>query len=330
MDFRTARVGFVAAAFAVFAWPAWPQGPANAEALGALIAKRLQAEPHSTCVGAAVVEASARASVACSGEAAHAPPGAIYEIGTLSRVFAGLLLADMVERGEVSLDDPASKYAPAGAKLPSRPGPAITLRHLVTHTAALPDLPDGFQPREFLKRVAGGDHAALYEVLAGVQLSRPVGGDAEPSQLGYLWLADLLARRGGERYDRLVAQRVLLPLGTVGITVLLTVGAMSLTSVPLDLLTNMIPPLLVTIGLAEAVHMVLRYEDELPLAGGDRELAAIATLRHTWLACFVTTFTTAIGFGALALSDTEALRRFGVVAGLAAGVVELAGGCRTA
>ncbi len=110
---------------------------------------------------------------------------------------------------------------------------------------------------------------------------------------------------------------VLLPLGTVGITVLLTVGAMSLTSVPLDLLTNMIPPLLVTIGLAEAVHMVLRYEDELPLAGGDRELAAIATLRHTWLACFVTTFTTAIGFGALALSDTEALRRFGVVAGLA-------------
>ncbi|MFO0686318.1 MAG: MMPL family transporter [Sandaracinus sp.] len=110
---------------------------------------------------------------------------------------------------------------------------------------------------------------------------------------------------------------VLLPLGTVGITVVLTVGGMALAGVPLDLLTNMIPPLLVTIGLAEAVHMVLRYEEELPLAKGDREEAAIVTLRHTWLACFVTTFTTAIGFGALAVSDTEALRRFGVVAGLA-------------
>lgn len=212
MDIRTA-MGGLAVALSLGAAPAFAQGPTGAEALGALIAKRLQAEAHSTCVGAAVVESSARASVACSGEAAHAPPGAIYEIGTLSRVFAGLLLADMVERGEVSLDDPASKYSPPGAKLPSRPGPAITLRHLVTHTAALPDLPDGFQPREFLKRVAGGDHAALYEALAGVELSRPVGGDAEPSQLGYLWLADLLARRGGERYDRLVAKRVLLPLG---------------------------------------------------------------------------------------------------------------------
>lgn len=110
---------------------------------------------------------------------------------------------------------------------------------------------------------------------------------------------------------------VVLPMGTVGITVVLSVGGMALAHVPLDLLTNMIPPLLVTIGLAEAVHIVLRYQDELEALGGDREKAAIATLEAMWLACFVTTFTTAIGFGALVLSDTEALRRFGLVAGIA-------------
>jgi predicted RND superfamily exporter protein len=110
---------------------------------------------------------------------------------------------------------------------------------------------------------------------------------------------------------------VVLPMGTVGITIAMTLGAMSLTHVPLDLLTNMIPPLLVTIGLAEAVHMVLRYEDELARLGGDREKAAVATLEAMWLACFVTTFTTAIGFGALMLQETEALRRFGLVAGVA-------------
>ncbi len=109
---------------------------------------------------------------------------------------------------------------------------------------------------------------------------------------------------------------VVLPMGTVGITVVISVGGMALAHVPLDLLTNMIPPLLVTIGLAEAVHMVLRYEDELA-ACGDRVKAATATLEAMWLACFVTTFTTAIGFGALVLSDTEALRRFGLVAGIA-------------
>ena len=110
---------------------------------------------------------------------------------------------------------------------------------------------------------------------------------------------------------------VVLPMGTVGITVVISVGGMALAGIPLDLLTNMIPPLLVTIGLAEAVHMVLRYEDELERAQGDRVQAAIATLEAMWLACFVTTFTTAIGFGALVLSDTEALRRFGLVAGIA-------------
>lgn len=110
---------------------------------------------------------------------------------------------------------------------------------------------------------------------------------------------------------------VMLPMGTVGVTVVLTMGCMSLAGVPLDLLTNMIPPLLVTIGLAEAVHMVLRYREELVVSAGDREKAAVATLEAMWLACFVTTFTTAIGFGALMLQETEALRRFGLVAGLA-------------
>lgn len=110
---------------------------------------------------------------------------------------------------------------------------------------------------------------------------------------------------------------VLLPMGTVGITVVLSMGGMALAHVPIDLLTNMIPPLLVTIGLADTVHIVLRYEDLLPAHGGDRVKAAEATLEAMWLACFVTTFTTAIGFGALVMSDTEALRRFGLVAGLA-------------
>lgn len=109
---------------------------------------------------------------------------------------------------------------------------------------------------------------------------------------------------------------VALPFGTVGMTVAMTVGAMAWAGEPINLLTNMIPPLLLTIGMAEAVHMVLRWEEE--VAGGLSRLdAAIETLRHMWLPCFVTTFTTAIGFGALILQETAILRRFGLIAGLA-------------
>ena len=109
---------------------------------------------------------------------------------------------------------------------------------------------------------------------------------------------------------------VMLPLGTVGITVSIAVGGMAAIGEPLNLLTNVIPPLLVTIGLAEAVHMVLRYRDELRVLG-DREQAAARTLATMWLPCFVTTFTTALGFGALVLQEADALRRFGVIAAIA-------------
>lgn len=110
---------------------------------------------------------------------------------------------------------------------------------------------------------------------------------------------------------------VLLPMGAVGITLAMTMGAMALAGEPINLLTNVIPPLLVTIGLSEAVHMVLRYREELAACEGDRKRAASRTLRAMWLPCFVTTFTTSIGFGALVLQETEILRRFGIIAAIA-------------
>ncbi len=56
-------------------------------------------------------------------------------------MFTALLLADMVERKEVALDDPVSKYLPASVTIPSRNGRAITLSDLTTHTSGLPRLP---------------------------------------------------------------------------------------------------------------------------------------------------------------------------------------------
>jgi predicted RND superfamily exporter protein len=110
---------------------------------------------------------------------------------------------------------------------------------------------------------------------------------------------------------------VVVPMSTVGITLAISVGGMALTGQPINLLTNVIPPLLVTIGLAEAVHMVLRYREELPGADHERLVAASRMVRAMWLPCFVTTFTTAIGFGALVLQETAILRRFGVIAAIA-------------
>src|SRR5690606_33087648 len=66
----------------------------------------------------------------------------LFEIGSISKVFTALLLADMANKGEVSLDDPAAKYLPAGATMPERGGKQITLADLSTHMSGLPRLPD--------------------------------------------------------------------------------------------------------------------------------------------------------------------------------------------
>ena len=57
----------------------------------------------------------------------------LFEIGSITKVFTALLLADMANKGEVSLNDPAAKYLPAGHRMPEGGGRPITLTDLATH-----------------------------------------------------------------------------------------------------------------------------------------------------------------------------------------------------
>jgi D-alanyl-D-alanine-carboxypeptidase/D-alanyl-D-alanine-endopeptidase len=71
----------------------------------------------------------------------------LFEIGSVTKVFTSLLLADMVQRGEVELDDPVSKYLPSEVKVPNDGKRAITLVDLATHTSGLPRMPNNFAPK---------------------------------------------------------------------------------------------------------------------------------------------------------------------------------------
>src|SRR6266404_3145141 len=66
----------------------------------------------------------------------------VFEIGSMTKTFTALLLVDMVERGEMKLDDPVAKHLPESVQVPARNGKEITLLDLVTHTAGLPRDPD--------------------------------------------------------------------------------------------------------------------------------------------------------------------------------------------
>jgi D-alanyl-D-alanine-carboxypeptidase/D-alanyl-D-alanine-endopeptidase len=136
----------------------------------------------------------------------------VFEIASVTKVFTALLLVDMVERNEVALSDPASKYLPAAAiKLPERNGHSITLVDLGTHTSGLPFMPADAPP---FNDPTAAKHSTsdLKRYLAGCQLTRDIGSDWDYSNIGYWVLSEALAYRAGENIKDLIRERILVPL----------------------------------------------------------------------------------------------------------------------
>jgi CubicO group peptidase (beta-lactamase class C family) len=192
--------------------PQWsiPSG----DAIRQLLAERMQHNGVGTVVG--VIEPSGRRIVvhgrsdAADGRALDGDT--VFQIGSLTKVFTGLLLADMVQRGEVALDDPAQKYLPEGVTMPQR-GRSITLLDLSTHRSGLPSMPNNFRldadPNPIEAYTADDLHAFLSSYV-------PAGAPGEKyqySNLGVSLLGRLLGRRAGKEYEPLLRERVLAPLG---------------------------------------------------------------------------------------------------------------------
>jgi len=137
----------------------------------------------------------------------------VFEIGSATKVFTSLLLADMVNRGEVALTDPVAKYLPAEVKVPERGGVKITLQQLAMHTSALPSLPSNLNPKDANNPYADYTVQQLYEFLSSAELTRDIGSRYEYSNLGAGLLGHALARRAGTDYETLVRKRILDPLG---------------------------------------------------------------------------------------------------------------------
>jgi CubicO group peptidase (beta-lactamase class C family) len=136
----------------------------------------------------------------------------VFEIGSITKVFTATLLADMVRRGEVRLDDPVAKYLPSEVKVPSRNGKVITLLDISTHYSGLPRMPTNFHPRDRSNPYADYSVQQLYEFLNGYELPRDPGAMFEYSNLAMGLLGHALARRAGTTYEKLVTKRILGPL----------------------------------------------------------------------------------------------------------------------
>ncbi len=136
----------------------------------------------------------------------------VYEIGSISKVFTTSLLADMIQQGDLQLDDSVQSFLPDDTSVPTRSGRSITLEHLATHTSGLPvnqpDVATNNPVNPFFPFPA----TELYDFLNTHQLSRTPGREFEYSNLGLGLLGHALSNHLNTTFEDALTQRILEPL----------------------------------------------------------------------------------------------------------------------
>jgi CubicO group peptidase (beta-lactamase class C family) len=184
------------------------------EAIRDILRRRVDVERRATGIAVGISERGRRRVIVYgkqgSGDAQSIAANTLFEIGSVTKVFTALLLADMVHRRELQFDDAVDRYLPAGFHTPQRNGRVITLADLATHTSGLPLFPPiAGNPLEALARYSVSD---LRSWLAGFAMSRDPGTQWAYSNVGYCLLGLALATKAGTTYDALLNRRIIDPL----------------------------------------------------------------------------------------------------------------------
>jgi D-alanyl-D-alanine-carboxypeptidase/D-alanyl-D-alanine-endopeptidase len=142
------------------------------------------------------------------------PQATLFEIGSISKVFTGLLLAQAVEAGDLSLDDSIGRLLQDKVEFTHADTGRITLRQLVTHTSCLPRLPPDFRQAGYERQnpYRTYDRARLWKTLGQLRLADAAPCDAAYSNFGFAVLGETLAQRYGKPWAELVRERITQPL----------------------------------------------------------------------------------------------------------------------
>jgi len=136
----------------------------------------------------------------------------IYRIGSISKSFTAVLMAQMAEKGKFTLDEPVAKYFPAIEGLIEKPegAKAITFRHLASHTAGLirePRLPGAASGP-----IGGWEDKILASIPTTAYQSKP-GERYSYSNIGFGILGLAVSRAAGKGFMELVTDEIFKPLG---------------------------------------------------------------------------------------------------------------------
>ena len=138
----------------------------------------------------------------------------LFEIGSISKVFTGILLADAVKAGKLGFDDTLAQRLPT-VKFDYATTGAITLKQLATHTSCLPRLPDNMMNASGDDPYSQYDKKAMFEYLAHAKLAGQPPCASSYSNLGFGVLGVVLETAYGKPWAALVQEKIAGPLGMV-------------------------------------------------------------------------------------------------------------------
>lgn len=137
----------------------------------------------------------------------------IFEIGSISKTFTGIIVADEVIKGKMKLSDPISDYLSEYTKVPTRNDTSITIKDVATHTSSLPRMPDNFAPANPNNPYADYTIKMAYDFISNLELTRDIGERYEYSNLALGMLGHILELQYDKDYETIMVERIANPLG---------------------------------------------------------------------------------------------------------------------
>ena len=137
----------------------------------------------------------------------------IFEIGSLSKTFTSILLADAVNRGKIKLDDPVNLYLPDSIPGLQYEGTPITIKTLANHSSGIPYMPSNFHSARNSDPYIDYDDRDLFAFYRDFKPVRKPGEKYEYSNLAVGTLGVILERINKETYEELFTRIICKPLG---------------------------------------------------------------------------------------------------------------------
>jgi len=207
---------------ALFSLALWPGATARAAALPSqqatahVVAKLAESgRVHGLVVGYVSPAGRVVYGFGRSGEGrrSKAPDGrTLFELGSITKTFTGLLLAEAIMEGRVRATDPIRLHLPPGVLTKDSPLYWISFLDLATHSSGLPEGPDNLPSTDPRNPMAGYSTGLLLQYLGKATLLSPIGQNFYYSNVGAGLCGYLLSRLAGIDYEALVKTWVCEPL----------------------------------------------------------------------------------------------------------------------